>query len=186
MTENKVININNKVLDRCRNGEADAQFILYRMYSKAMFNIAIRFMNNRMDAEDILQESFFTAFDQLNKLDNNAAFGSWLKRIVINNCITSLKKTKPVFEDIAEFQPVVSDDLDDDFTEPDPQIVHELIKELPAGGRMILVLHALEGFKHREISEMLSISESTSKSQYRRALEILSERIKKQVYVKEA
>src|SRR5664279_2639990 len=85
------ININRQILERCKNGEVKAQFMLYKQYSKAMYNIAIRLMNNKMDAEDILQESFVTAFEKLGELTNNDAFGSWLKRIVINNCLTHLR-----------------------------------------------------------------------------------------------
>ncbi len=82
------LNINVQILERCKNGEVKAQFLLYKQYSKAMYNIAIRFLNNKMDAEDILQESFVTAFEKLGELSSHNAFGSWLRRIVINNCIT--------------------------------------------------------------------------------------------------
>ena len=68
-----------------------------------MYNIAIRFLNNKMDAEDILQESFVTAFEKLNELSNYNAFGSWLKRIVINNCITHIRRSKVEFDDIENY-----------------------------------------------------------------------------------
>ena len=80
-------NINSKIIERCKNGEIDAQFLLYRQYSKAMYNIAIRFLNNKMDAEDILQESFISVFEKLPSLADPGSFGVWLKRIVINNCL---------------------------------------------------------------------------------------------------
>jgi RNA polymerase sigma-70 factor (ECF subfamily) len=72
------VNINVQILERCKNGEVKAQFLLYKQYSKAMYNIAIRFLNNKMDAEDILQESFVTAFEKLGELSSHNAFGSWL------------------------------------------------------------------------------------------------------------
>src|SRR5664280_3742971 len=87
------ININRQILERCKNGEVKAQFMLYKQYSKTMYNIAIRLLNNKMDAEDILQESFVTVFEKLEELTNKDAFGSWLKRIVINNCLTHLSTT---------------------------------------------------------------------------------------------
>jgi RNA polymerase sigma-70 factor (ECF subfamily) len=176
------ININQEIIRRCRNGEVKAQFMLYKQYSKAMYNIAIRFMNNKMDAEDILQESFVTAFENLSELTSDNAFGSWLKRIVINNCITQLRK-RIVLDDIGDHASIASDENREEELSIDPALVHKAIKDLPTGGRTILVLHALEGFKHREIAEMLGITESTSKSQYRRALDILFINLKQKIYV---
>jgi RNA polymerase sigma factor (sigma-70 family) len=177
------LNINNEILDRCKNGDPKAQFILYRQYSKAMYNIAMRFLNNQMDAEDILQESFVTAFEKLNELTNDSAFGSWLKRIVINNCISHIRRRKIYFADIEDYAPELLLSDDDDDLSIDPVIVHSAIKELPAGGRTILALHVLEGYKHQEIADMLGISESTSKSQYKRALDILFRNLKHNIYV---
>lgn len=177
------VNINRQILERCKNGEAKAQFMLYKQYSKAMYNIAIRFLNNKMDAEDILQESFLTAFEKLTELTNDNAFGSWLKRIVINNCITHLRHNKFEFEDIDDHASLEYTDDGDAELNIDPALVHTAIKELPAGGRTILVLHALEGYKHREIAEMLGVTESTSKTQYKRALDLLFINLKKKIYV---
>lgn len=178
----KTLHINDLV-DRCRKGEVNAQFMLYKQYSRAMYNIAIRFLNNKMDAEDILQESFITAFEKLDELADHNAIGSWLKRIVINNCITHLRKSKFDFENIDDHP--VSADLAEEDTEItiDPAVVHDHIRRLPAGGRAVLVLYALEGYKHREIAGMLGISESTCKSQYRRALGLLNKELKQKIYV---
>ncbi len=76
----ETININRRVIEKCLEGDIKAQFQLYKQYSKAMYNIASRFLNNKMDAEDILQESFITAFTRLRELQNRDLFGSWLKR----------------------------------------------------------------------------------------------------------
>jgi RNA polymerase sigma-70 factor (ECF subfamily) len=173
-------NSDRQIIVRCKNGDVNAQFILYKQYSKAMYNIAIRFLNNKMDAEDILQESFITAFEKLEELANIPAFGSWLKRIVINNCITFIKKRRFEFDDIDDYSE--QEEMGEDDLKPDPVHLHNAIKELPAGGRTILVLHALEGYKHREIAGMLGISESTSKSQYKRSLDILYNRLKQKTY----
>ena len=99
------LNTDKHILDRCRDGEVKAQFMLYKQYSKAMYNIAIRFLNNKMDAEDILQESFVTAFEKLDNLDSDDAFGSWLKRIVINNCISHIRRNRFEFEDLEDHFP---------------------------------------------------------------------------------
>lgn len=176
------IDLNKELIERCRQGDIKAQFSLYKRYSGAMYNIAIRLLNNKMDTEDVLQESFITVFERLNELKRDEAFGSWLKRIVINNCISILKNNIHL-EDIDSL--VLLEDEYDEIVEsdPDPAIVHNAIKELPEGARTILILHALESYKHREIANLLKISESTSKTQYRRALNLLGNNLKKKIYV---
>jgi len=177
-------NITIQLVQKCRQGDIKAQFSLYKRYSGAMYNIAMRLTNNKMDAEDILQESFITAFNQLMELQKESAFGNWLKRIVVNNCIGFLRKSKVYFEDITEQiqaenmeeEPLIEDTID-------PAKIHHAIKELPAGARTILVMHALEGYKHREIAEMLAISESTCKTQYKRALSLLNKKFKNPIHV---
>jgi RNA polymerase sigma factor (sigma-70 family) len=175
-------NINNTIIAGCLEGDIKAQFMLYKNYSAAMYNIAVRITGNRMDAEDILQESFVTVFERLNELENHNSFGSWLKRIVINNSISLIRKRKNVFEDLdnpSSDNVNINEEIDNSI---DPAIVHNAIKELPDGCRTVLVLFALEGYKHREISELLGISESTSKSQYRRGLELLNKTLKNKIY----
>lgn len=171
---------------RCRKGEARAQFILFRKYSKAMYNIAVRFTNNRMDAEDILQESFITAFERLQELENTASFPSWLKRIVVNRSVDHIRKKRLKFDDLDDSVADIQETGDEADLNIDPELIHEMIKNLPQGGRTVLVLHVLEGYKHREIAEMLGISESTSKSQYTRAIGLLYSNLKQKFYATEA
>ena len=180
---NQSIDLNIELIERCKQGDIKAQFSLYKRYSGAMYNIAVRFLNNKMDTEDILQESFITVFSRLNELKRNEAFGSWLKRIVINNCISFLRKNRMHFEDIdnhklpdEDFNDVVEEEID-------PAIVHNAIKQLPEGARTIVILYALENYKHREIADLLKISESTSKTQYKRALDLLSKNLITKSYV---
>ena len=143
-----------------------------------MYNIAIRFVDNKMDAEDILQESFITAYSHLGDLQNKDLFGSWLKRIVINNCISLQRKRKIAFEEIDEHRHGEVPETDDKMEAVDPALVHEAIKDLPQKGRTVLVLRALEGYSHKEIAEALGISVSTSKTQYHRALSLLNVKLK--------
>lgn len=179
----ETININIRIIDKCLEGDIKAQYQLYKQYSKAMYNIASRFLNNKMDAEDILQDSFITAFSKLGELKDKNAFGGWLKRIVINKCISLQRKKKIEFEDIDDYKLEDISELDDDLPNIDPALVHNAIKELPDKGRTVLVLRALEGYKHKEISEMLDITVSTSKTQYSRALALLNNKLKSKVYV---
>ncbi len=179
----ETININHRVIEKCLEGDIKAQYQLYKQYSKAMYNIAMRFLDNKMDAEDILQDSFIKAFSRLGELKNKDVFGSWLKRIVINDCISFQRKKKIHFEEIDEARYENDSDLDDTLPKIDPALVHNAIKELPHKGRTVLVLRALEGYKHQEISDMLDISVSTSKTQYSRALALLNKKLKDKVYV---
>lgn len=179
----ETININRRLIENCLNGDIKAQYQLYKQYSKAMYNIAIRFLNNKMDAEDILQESFIKAFNSLGELKNKDLFGSWLKRIVINNCISLQRKRKIAFEEINEDKFGELVELEEDVPEVDPALVHDAIKELPPKGRTVLVLRALEGYSHKEIAETLDISVSTSKTQYHRALSLLNKKLKGKVDV---
>ena len=139
-----------------------------------MYNIAIRFLNNKMDAEDILQESFITAFDRLDELQNRDVFGSWLKRIVINKCISLQRKRKIAFEEIDEERHGEVEEIAEGRPEVDSALVHQAIRELPSKGRTVLVLRALEGYSHKEIAEKLEITEGTSKSQVNRARKLLA------------
>jgi RNA polymerase sigma factor (sigma-70 family) len=172
----------NNIIERCQEGDVKAQFLLYKQYSKAMYNIAVRFLNNKMDAEDVLQESFLTAFEKINDLASISSFGAWLKRILINNCLSTIRKKKLYFEEIDDNN-LEDGDEEDGKADLDPVIVHKAIKNLPDGGRTILVLYALEGYKHREIASMMGISESTSRTQYKRALGLLNKSLKEKMYV---
>lgn len=179
----ETINISRRLIEKCLDGDVKAQYQLYKQYSKAMYNIAIRFLDNKMDAEDILQDSFLTAFKRLGELQNKDVFGSWLKRIVINNCISLQRKRKFAFVEIDEQQHGEAIDMEEGMYDVDPALVHRAIRELPAKGRTVLVLRALEGYSHKEIAETLDISPSTSKTQYSRALSLLNKKLKGKIDV---
>lgn len=166
------------LIQRCKKNDEKAQLQLYKLYSKRMFNLAVRMTGDVGDAEDVLQDSFVKALTELHKLKDENAFGGWLKRIVINRSIDKIRNKKFKFlsiEAIHELKIEIPEELDESV---DPEIVHHLIKKLPDGAREILVLHALEGFKHTEIAEKLRISESTAKTQFFRAKQLLAKMIK--------
>jgi len=147
---------------------------LYHAYAKPMYNIAIRMTSCKEDAEDIVQDSFIKAFQEILHLRTPAAFCSWLRKIVINNCLQHLRKKRVLLEpleDDNDFHQQTEDDAW--FLKFSPADVHEAVKKLPEGCRQIFLLYAAESHSHKEIANMLNISESTSKSQYRRAKKIL-------------
>jgi RNA polymerase sigma-70 factor (ECF subfamily) len=173
--------LHRELIDRCKDGDIKAQYSLYKLFSKRIYNVAMRFMNNKMDADEIVQDTFIIAFKKMNRFEGKGAFGQWLKRIAINNCISILRKRKIHFEDIEKVNIAVDvpDEVEEDLS---PEIVHKAIRELPEKARTILNLYALEGYKHKEIGDILNITESTSKTQYRRAKLILLDKLKSVIH----
>ena len=96
--ESRYQNLHQPIIDRCLAGERQAQYELYKLYSKAMYNTCLRITNDEMEAEDVLQESFVSAFKNLASYKGTASFGSWLKRIVVNNAINLVKKRRLDFQ----------------------------------------------------------------------------------------
>ncbi|MBP6872357.1 MAG: RNA polymerase sigma factor [Bacteroidales bacterium] len=176
--------ISRDIIERSKRGNRQAQYQLYRQYAKAMFNICNRMMNDRADAEDMLQESFSEAFRRLDSFRNESTFGAWLKMIVINRCINEIKRKKTqleFFDDMSPFED--EEDLTDDQSAGlSPERIKKAMEDLPKGSRMIFSLYLLEGYDHQEISEILNISESNSKTQYMRAKQRIKEILKNQPY----
>lgn len=164
----KFQNIHADLIDRCLIGDAVAQKQLYKLYVKAMFNVCYRITNDHSDAEDIVQEAFVSAFQNLRSYQGDATFGAWLKRIVINKSINFIKKRKVELEELTDADEVVEEEHTK-YDELTVQKVKAAIAKLPDGYRVVLSLYLLEGYDHGEISLILGISESTSKSQYNRA-----------------
>ena len=160
-------------LSKARNSQA--QFQLYQLYSKAMYNICYRMMNNREEAEDMLQESFTEAFMKIDTFRFESAFGAWLKRITINKCINALKKRKAEMVYTDNIPENYEDDHDFDPQGLNTAHVQQAMEELPEGYRIVFSLFLLEGYDHSEIGQILGISESTSKSQYSRARQKIQE-----------
>ena len=145
-----------------------------------MYNIAMRMLANKMDAEDVMQEAFVAAFKKIGDYREESSFGAWLRRIVINHCLNFLQRSKEFFESLDNQCDTLRDDnSDEDDYNMSPKMIHEAVKTLPEGSRVVLNLFVFEGYKHREISAMLNISESTSKSQYQRAKNLLKEKLMK-------
>jgi RNA polymerase sigma-70 factor (ECF subfamily) len=166
------LNIHAPLIEECKKGSSKAQFMLYNQYSKAMYNLAYRMMNNREDAEDILQETFTECFRNIASFRFESTFGAWLKSILLNRCINQIRKKKA---DLVYYEtlPVVAADEEDTGTAYDTTRIFKGIEQLPDGYRIVLTLYLLEGYDHTEISQIMGISESTSKSQYSRAKEKL-------------
>ncbi len=172
-------------MERCKVGERGAQYQLYKLYSKAMFNVCMRVLNQIEEAEDVLQDAFVDAFSHLHQFRQQSTFGAWLKQIVLNKAISQLRSKKAQWVEIEslqnghneyEFQDNSDDDSDD--IELSIERVKQALHMLPGGYRVVLSLYLFEGYDHEEISQVLGISESTSRTQYMRAKQKLMELIK--------
>lgn len=173
------INIHSDLIEACKDGDRSAQFRLYKLYSKAMFNICTRILGDRAAAEDALQEAFISAFNKIHTFEGRASFGAWIKRIVVNKCLSMVNKRKlfvePLNEEIVEGYS--EDTVHEGLIEINSQVLHQAIKDLPQGCRVVFTLYQLEGYDHQEISEILGVSVSTSKSQFHRAKKLLQEKL---------
>jgi RNA polymerase sigma factor (sigma-70 family) len=164
------------ILKGCLKNEAAAQRELYNRYSPKMLAVCYRFAHNREDAEDMLQEGFIKVFSQIHTFRNQGAFEGWIRRIIVHTCINNLKKNKKFNESVDLIHATTLQVREDSV----PSIVQakqvvECIRMLPIGYRTVLNLYAIEGYSHREIGNMLDIEESTSRSQYTRAKQMLED-----------
>ncbi|HEV2353897.1 MAG TPA: sigma-70 family RNA polymerase sigma factor [Puia sp.] len=164
------------ILQGCLKNVATAQRELYNRYSPKMLAVCYRFAHNREDAEDMLQEGFIKVFSQMHTFQSKGAFEGWIRRIIVHTCINNLKKNKRFNEslDIVHAHGVQIREESVPSIVQAKQIV-ECIRILPIGYRTVLNLYAIEGYSHKEIAEMLDIEESTSRSQYTRAKQMLEE-----------
>jgi RNA polymerase sigma factor (sigma-70 family) len=168
--EQPVVNIHEDLIARCKTGDREAHYRLYKLYSRAMFNVSFRITGREEDAEDALQEAFISAFRNLDGYRGDAAFGAWLKRIVVNKAINILKRRKHELMPEDEQWDVAEEGSTAEYKEGlTVDRVKNAIGQLPDGYRAVLSLYLLEGYDHEEIGEILGISESTSKSQLNRA-----------------
>lgn len=176
----KYRNINEKLIQACRKGEQKAQFELYRQYSKAMFNTSLRILKDVAEAEDVMQEGFLKAFQNIKSYSGEVSFGAWLKKIIVNTSLDTLRKRKIEFEDINDANiPEYEENSHDYEMEYQVEMVKKAILSLADGYRIVLSLYLLEGYDHDEIGEILNISASTSRSQLARAKKKLIEELKR-------
>jgi RNA polymerase sigma-70 factor (ECF subfamily) len=183
MTEQRGFDVHLDLINRCRKGDRLAQEEMYRLYYKAMYNTCLRMLNDRFEAEDVMQEAFLAAFLKIGQYRGEMSFGSWLKRIVVNKTIDAIRTRKIRFEELDEKQE--DEDLSgfelNQSTEETAHLIRKIkdaVQRLPDGFRLVLSLALFEGYDHEEIAMILGISESTSRSQLVRAKKKLVEYLK--------
>ena len=138
-----------------------------------MYHTALRIMGNSVEAQDVVQESFVKVFAKIGSYRGEATIGAWIKRVVVNTAINAIRKNKRNPEILVDEGPEMAEPDDTEESYWSPAMLHSAICELPDGCRTILNLYAFEGYAHKEIAELLHITESTSKTQYRRAKKLL-------------
>jgi RNA polymerase sigma factor (sigma-70 family) len=153
----------------CKQGDRKAQFEIYKLYAKAMYNVTLRIVNDDAEAEDVLQDAFLDAFTRIESFREETTFGLWLKQIVINKSITQLRKRKVEFVSLDHVEIADSCDFEDDERELKVKEIKEAMAKLPDGYRVVISLYLFEGYDHEEISHILKISENTSRTQFMRA-----------------
>ena len=171
------------IVEKCKANDRSAQMQLYRQYCDGMYCVAMRFLKNADDAEDVLQEAFIKAFQKIHQFKGDVTFGAWLKRIVVNKCIDFLKSKRDntITLDETYMRPV--DDTDwtvEEYIDVDE--VKVAIEQLSNKYKYVVMMYLVEGFDHGEISEVLKISETACRTRLLRGKGQLKEILKSKGY----
>lgn len=168
-----------QLIKGCRRGQRQAQKELYDKYSRKMMGVCLRYLGDRETAQDVLQEGYVRVFSAISSYSGVGSFEGWMRKIFVNSALEHLRRNDVLKESV---------DLDDTYELPQKEHsvlsalsaeeIMKVIDELPLGFRTVFNLFAIEGYSHKEIGDMLNITESTSRSQLTRAKQILQRRIK--------
>ncbi len=163
------------IVDGCLKGDKSFQKKLYDTYSSKMYAVCLRYSKDEHQAKDLIQEGFIKVFQNLSSFKGDGSFEGWIRRIMVNGCLESLRKShnKFIHEDIGESEQRLS--VQPDARQFDMDYILKKVQELSPGYRAVFNLYVIEGYQHHEIGDMLGISENTSKSQLSRARKILQE-----------
>jgi RNA polymerase sigma factor (sigma-70 family) len=187
-SDGKFVEIHHALINRCKNNDRLAFSELYRYFYRAIYTTCYRILKNADVAEDVMQETFITAFEKIETFKGESTFGAWLKRIAVNKSIDALRRNLSIFQPMNDaLENSIPEDSDHSAFEKNDQVLEkvEIIKKalglLPDGYRVVLSLYLFEGYDHEEIAQILGISESTSRSQYTRAKQKLIDSINKKI-----
>ncbi|MGB3591091.1 MAG: RNA polymerase sigma factor [Nonlabens sp.] len=170
------------VYDLCQKGDRKAQMQVYDNYSQAMYHVALRIVDDRALAEDVMQESMITALQKMEQWNRTASFGSWLKRIVINNSLTAIRKGKrmptvSIDDNVFHLETQVVDDIDMENAGITAARVLEVLKTMKSNYRQVLTLSLIEGMDNEEISEIMQISNGLCRTTISRAKASLRQKL---------
>lgn len=163
------------IIERCKKGDGKAQHLLYQYYSSIMYGVCLRYFPNPDMAKDILQEGFVKVFDSISSFRFEGSIEGWIRKIMVNTALEFHRKSKDDVEVDLNYAITLHDS--EEGIDADYQHLLSLVGELPHQYRLVFNLYAIEGYSHAEIGSMLGICESTSKSNYSRAKNILREKL---------
>ena len=165
-----------EVIAGCQRAESKAQKCLYERYASPMYGICLRYLKNQMDAEEALLNGFMKIYKNIAQYEGKGSFEGWVRRIMVNEALGFLRKKEPLHLAIEDSHVQVAgvSGADQDLAEEE---LLELLRTLPAGYRAVFNLYAIEGYSHKEIADMLGITEGTSKSQLSKARAMLQRRL---------
>jgi RNA polymerase sigma-70 factor (ECF subfamily) len=170
-----------QIIELCAKHDRKAQQILYDRYSRLLLGVCLRYAGDKAEAEDILQDSFLKIFFSIKDFSGSGSFVGWLRKVAVNTAITHYHKNLKYryhleIEEYVSIETGVASFEDDYYTSDE---LYRVLNELPTGYRMVFNLYAVEGYKHKEIAEMLGIDTNTSKSQYSRAKAVIRDKLEK-------
>jgi len=164
------------LIKKAAKNNREAQRLLFEQHSAKMLSVCRYYIKDLQHAEDVMINGFFKAFSNLEHFKNEGSFEGWIRRIMVNESISYIRKQKKMEFSIEETE--IPHDYSEDVTSNiDAEDIQRLIDALPEGYKMVFVMYAIEGYKHHEISELLNISEGTSKSQLFKARKLLQQQI---------
>jgi len=170
-----------QIIELCARHDRKAQQVLYDKYSHLLLGVCLRYASDKAEAEDILQDSFLKIFFNIHEYSGSGSFIGWLRKVAVNTAITHYNKNLKYryYVEIDEYVSIETGvtSFEEDFYSSEE--LFKVLNELPAGYRMVFNLYAVEGYKHKEIAEMLGIDTNTSKSQYSRAKAVLRSKLEK-------
>ncbi len=172
-----------QLIKKCQQNDSRAQLEIYDLYSQAMYNTAYNIVKRPTVAEDMMQEAFLKAFSKIDTYEEGGSFGGWLKRITTNHCLDWIRKKRPYIVDFEEAKEK-ADTIEDEPSE-ESELYAEVMKgveKLPSQQHIVVKLFYIEGYAHKEIAEMLEITELASRSLLHRARKNLQELFKTDRY----
>ena len=175
------MDIHKEILEGCIKGESSAQKKLFDSYSRLLLGVCMRYATSIEEAEDVMQEGFVKIFLNIKEFKGEGSLVAWMRRIMINTAITHYHKMRKhrYHDDLDEVKETKFEDHQWGEADFSREELYKVIQRMPEGYRMVFNLYAVEGYKHREIAEILEIDENTSKSQYSRARRWLQDRLMK-------
>ena len=169
-----------QLIERCISGDRKFQEILYRKFADKMYNVSFIYTNDEDEACDILQEAFIKTFRNLHTIKFQGSLEGWIRRIVVNTALEFYRKKKREREFYDEYKYSIDQKTEGILEKINAEDIIKLVNQLPTKAAMVLKLFAIEGYNHKEIADIMEISEGTSKSQLNRARFLFKEAMSKQ------